>query len=157
MEKYIENFDIICLSETKTDSIDSDSLIEYRAFCKTKLNKRLQYGGYYGIAVLVKKTIAVYFKVIENVVSDSVLWLKVDGNAFGIDIVIGAVYIPHEGSKYHNNSIYDNIAEDYINIKAMYDVPIILMGDYNSRTGNLDDVDVMDTRVKKLPKYRNRR
>ena len=50
-------------------------------------------------------------------------------------MILGAVYLPHEASDYHHEDIYEFLADDIITIKANLDVPIILLGDFNSRVG----------------------
>ena len=54
-------------------------------------------------------------------------------------LIIGAVYLPHEGSHY-DQSIFDNLSTDLVYLKSNYDSPnICLIGDFNSRTGLLND------------------
>ena len=38
-------------------------------------------------------------------------------------------------SDYYHDDIYDFLADDIVSIKATFDIPIILLGDFNSRTG----------------------
>ena len=50
------------------------------------------------------------------------------------------MYIAPEGSKFHDVDVYDVLSEDIINISCSYaDLPICLIGDFNSRTGQLND------------------
>ena len=53
--------------------------------------------------------------------------------------LIGSVYVPHEGSKYYEDDWDDKIIDDCIKLKAKYNMPFLLMGDFNARTGHLDD------------------
>lgn len=77
--------------------------------------------------------------------SQSVLWLKVQQEALGLNFILGAVYLPHEGSAFCDDDIFDDLGNDIVNINAKYDLPIILAGDFNARTGSIDDfVDVED-------------
>ncbi len=48
-------------------------------------------------------------------------------------------YIPCEGSIYHHPQIFENLAEDIVEIKDKYNGPISLIGDINARTGLLPD------------------
>ena len=57
----------------------------------------------------------------------------------GFEFILGAVYLPHEASDYHHEDIYEFLAYDIITIKATLDVPIILLGDFNSRLGLKSD------------------
>ena len=52
----------------------------------------------------------------------------------GYDCIIGAVYIPHKMSDYSHDDIYDFLADDIVSIKVTFVIPIILLGDFNSRT-----------------------
>ena len=71
--------------------------------------------------------------IIEKFVSKSVLWIHLNKNVSGIKFILGAVYLTHEASDYHHEDIYAFLADDIITIKATLDVPIILLGDFNSR------------------------
>ena len=73
-----------------------------------------------GIAVLVKNDLSKCVSLVTNIISNSVLWLKINKNVFGLDFVLGAVYIPHEGSQYHDKDAFENIAEDIVYIKSKY-------------------------------------
>ena len=50
------------------------------------------------------------------------------------NFIIGAAYIPNEMTDYYHDDVFDFLANDIITIKSSYDVPIILLGDFNSRT-----------------------
>ena len=60
------------------------------------------------------------------------------------------MYIPHEASKYHDSDLFDELAEDIINIKSKYDAPICMIGDFNSRTGNLDDFIILEEQISEI-------
>ena len=70
--------------------------------------------------------------------------------------------MPHEGSKYHDNTLYDELSLDIGNIKNKYDLPILLMGDFNSRTSNANDImmieaqdNILDASNFKYPNFIN--
>ena len=71
----------------------------------------------------------------------------IDKIVFGTDLIIGAMYLPHEGSKYHSNEIFDNLNDDMLMINVNYNLPICLIGDSNSRTGLIDDFLYIDHHV----------
>ena len=85
-------------------------------------------GGINGISVFIREHIAHNCTIIDKFVSESVLWIHLNKNVSGLEFILGAVYLPHE-------DIYEFLADDIITIKATYDVPIILLGDFNSRVG----------------------
>ena len=62
-------------------------------------------------------------------------------------IIIGAVYLSHGGSQFHDDDIFNNLAEDIINIYTASEAHVILVGDFNSRTGKLDDFTSIDDTV----------
>ena len=65
--------------------------------------------------------------------------LKFNGNVLCDPFIPGAVYIPCEGSHYHHNEIVDTLSEDLINFRVSLDLPVVLLADFNSRTGILND------------------
>ena len=68
-----------------------------------------------------------------------VIWIKVADS-----FILGALYLPYEGSKYYKNDIYDDLSLDICNIKSKYDMPLLLTGDFNSRTGLLNEIMILE-------------
>ena len=62
-----------------------------------------------------------------------------DKDVTGFELILGAVYLPCEGSIYHHHDIFSDIAQDLITVKSDFNIPVCLIGDFNSRTGLLDD------------------
>ena len=60
---------------------------------------------------------------------------------------MGKVYVSHERSKHHDHDIFDAIETDIFNLQNECDLPIVMVGDYNVRTGMLDDVVTCDDNV----------
>ena len=46
---------------------------------------------------------------------------------------------------YHNKEQYTELSLDILSIKSDYNLPIVLIGDFNGRTGVLNDVMLMET------------
>ena len=149
LEEFIENFHIVCLTETKTDTPDlsNTSLNDYTCFAKKKTKITHKFGGVHGICMIIKNNLVKHVTIIDEKQSSHILWLYINKNAFGLACLIGAVYIPHEASKYHDNEIFDEINEDIISLKSSYDVPICIIGDFNSRTSTLDDFVTLDEQI----------
>ena len=80
-----------------------------------------------------------FAKVLCDISSPYILWVKFDKEAFGFECAIGSVYIPCETSKYKDKGKFEVIYDDINSITAINDIPICLVGDFNSRTGELDD------------------
>ena len=144
-DEYAKYYDILCLSETKISNdtnIDlSDTLLnDYFCYTKEKTIDSHQYGGVHGICMLIKNSIAKYSKKITNVQSPYVLWVQFDEKAFGLSCVIGSVYFPTENGDHKDKDLYDKILNDISHMKGKLGLPVCLIGDMNSRTGNLDDL-----------------
>ena len=152
LDEYAKDFHIICLSETKTDAPDliDTALCDYTCFVKSKSIKKHKFGGIHGLCMLVSENISKHAKLLEENYSKHVLWVYFNKKAFGLSCVFGSVYIPHEASKYYNKELFDELAEDIINIKSKYDAPICLLGDFNSRTGTLDDFTVLEEQISEI-------
>ena len=145
IDKVISDFDIICLTETKTDFMENFDLGNYHCFQMQRKNTNIKLGGFHGICILVRGELLKNVEVIgSDTLSDSVLWLKI--NHHEASFVLGAVYLPHESSKYHDNLMFENLLLDLASLKNLLDLPFLLAGDFNSRTGNLNDsLELSDT------------
>ena len=143
-DEYVKNFDIICLSETKlSKSTDIDFagtyLNDYQCFTKEKSINSHQYGGVHGICMLIRNNIVNHSKLITGVQSPYVLWVQFNEEAFGFSCVIGSVYLP--GTKTHKDSeMFETIYDDIFYLKGILELPICLIGEMNSHTGELDDI-----------------
>ena len=59
--------------------------------------------------------------------------------AFGQGFVLGAAYFPHEGSKYSEDGMFDDLLLDLTELNGRYELPVVLLGDFTARTGLVDD------------------
>ena len=139
LELFIKDFDLICLSETKCHHVDKDLFPGYSPLVKKKNDVAHVYGGIHGICMLIKNDKEKYVTLIEDTASDSLLCIKFCNRETKNDFILCAVYIPHEGSPYCSSDVFDVIADDLMNLNVKYALPIILAGDFNSRTGLLND------------------
>ena len=143
-DEYAKQFAIICLSETKlaknTDiDLTGTNLNDYLCITKEKTIKSHQYGGVHGICMLIRNNIVNHSKIITGVKSPYVLWVQFSKEAFGFSCVIGSVYLPC--TKTHKDpEMFESIYEDIFYLKGILELPICLVGDMNSRTGELDDI-----------------
>lgn len=146
-EQYIKDFDFICLSETKANYIADDEFSGFNSFFSPKKvqNKRSKKSP--ELAILVNEKVKKFTKIIENTSSDWILWLMVGENSENIEFILGCTYIPCEGSTYHNDHIFDDIADDILSFQADFDVPLILMGDFNARTATKNDFTHFDNDI----------
>ena len=129
------DFDIICLAETKNFSYDlSDTLLNnYTVFTLKNLGEELF--ATHGACILVKQDIAKFFKLIEGT-SRQTIWLSVDKKLTGNEFILGSVYVPCESSLYYDAKVFEDLFTDI----SLFDLPVCLIGDFNARTGELNDV-----------------
>ena len=127
------------MSETKNDNIERSAIENFVSICMPRKSNVHKYGGIYGICVLVKVSLAPFVSVLSNCDSENVFWIKIDKKIYDTELIIGATYIPHEGSPYYDNSVFDTLLNDIVDLNAVHNCPITLIGDFNSRTGELSD------------------
>ena len=142
IDVYLSSFDILCLSETYTQEpdLENSSLHDFKVFTlDNKIPELRKFGGTHGVCILVKQYLSNNVKVIENMSSNDCLWVLLDENILGFKLVIGALYVPCEGSKYFCNDAFDILESDIIELSCRYDSPVCLIGDFNARTGNVSD------------------
>ena len=150
-DEYVKCFQVICLSETKlSKNTDIDfsgtSLIDYNCYTKEKTIESHQYGGVHGLCMLVSNNIVKHSKLITGVKSPYVLWVQFSEEAFGFSCVIGSVYLPC--TKTHKDGeMFETIYDDIFYLKGILELPICLIGDMNSRTGELDDILIFEREV----------
>ena len=80
-----------------------------------------------------------FIKIINSTESDNIFCLLVGTDEDHPEFILCCTYIPPIGSPYHNEFIFDYISLDLLNLQAKYDVPFIMLGDFNSRTATLSD------------------
>jgi hypothetical protein len=111
---------------------------------KSKVHK---FGGVHGLAILVKNSISDYVTVLEETTSNCVLWLHIKQEVCGREVIISGVYIPGECSYLYEASQFDDITDDIVSLQAKVDALIALLGDFNARTGLLDDFMEIEDKV----------
>ena len=87
-----------------------------------------------------KKEIFAFSERIQGTVSESITWIKIDDDILGYKFILAAVYLPCEGSIHHSNEVFDNFVHDVIYIRSRFDLPFCFLGDFNARTGTLNDI-----------------
>ena len=77
LDEYAKAYQIICLSERKTDSPDlsNTSLFDYTCFIKNKKVHKHKFGGIHGLCMLVNKNVSKYAKLLDEYSSDNVALL----------------------------------------------------------------------------------
>ena len=129
---YIKKYDIALFMETKLQKIPQNEFPDHEIFT-SKQKTRM-----HGLALLIKNEIFSYRKKL-NGKSPCVLWLLIGSSEHKLNFIIGSVYIPGYDSKFADQSDFDIISEDILTFRERYNCPFLLMGDFNARTGILDD------------------
>ena len=146
-KNFCSVFEIVCLQETwgRSEGDFTDLLLNYQSFVSIRSSDKHCSGG---VAIYVKDEIAQGCNRILNEVKDAV-FLKLDKQFFGWenDIVLGSIYLSPEGSViYTEGKSGTEILENYILklLNSCTDYHLLLVGDFNSRTGNMDDFILRD-------------
>ena len=146
MKNYLANFTIVSICETwaRTKDEFSEFLSSHKCFSCFK-KRASNTGRYYGgISVYVSFEISKFIHRLEPPSKD-VIFLRIQKEAFNSanDIVLGCVYLAPEGSNtYRDNetngiAILENHILDLFSKHSNFD--LILLGDFNARTGHLLD------------------
>ena len=136
--EYLQQFDIFCVSETRTN--EGPRLVNYMVINLENKPEHYPLPGIHGINIYIKNNLYSMCKPIniENKNCDSVIWVNIL-NYF----ILGAIYVPHDRSKYNYDGLFTDITCDLALIRE-HNLPIMLIGDLNSRTKNLNDIWVLD-------------
>ena len=69
------------------------------------------------------------------------LWVEFNIPHCNETIVIGVIYNPPDSSRYKDSNFFENLETTLMNISSTKrHKSIIRLGDFNARTGNLDDI-----------------
>ncbi len=142
---------IIGLTETHGLPEDNITLSGYQAFhiCRQKSGQK-RHGG---IAFLVKKEIKQGVKFLSSETRD-IAWAILSKDFFGIeqDLYIGLVYFSPVNSSYAKKLEYNPFDQLLADIEKYSDSGrVIIMGDFNARTGSLNDQMPTDRCDKHIP------
>lgn len=140
--EFLSRYDIICLSEIKTDQYDEVDIDGFRFISTNRALAKRKSGG---VGVLVKNTIWPHVKILDNSY-ENCLWFTFD-DYYDLSCIFGAVYIPPEGSPYSSVSIFDKLEQDIIKYCSDDKTYTCLMGDFNASSGLLSDFIIL---MKKL-------
>ncbi len=142
-----KNLDILCLSETWTKA-ETNNFYKLKGFCKplhkpaTKAKgKKGRPSG--GMLVYFRKEIQNGIDQVKISRKHNIIWFKLKKSFFGIqkDLYICSVYIKPESA--HNSDLaFEELERDMGKYSMLGDV--MMIGDFNSRVGNLKDFIIND-------------
>ena len=141
--ELIKNYEIIGIQESKTDDCDVINIPGYNIFYNNRENLSRRKSG--GLALLVKEEIQNYVKIEKQHSSQLVLWFSISRELLMTenDVLCGVVYVPPIGSKYANEDPFAELHAEILKTSSE-NSQIILMGDFNSRTGERSDIFLSD-------------
>ena len=134
MSEYVKAFDVCCIGETKLHNIPENEFFGHDILTfkqKTSLH---------GLAIFIKHGVFSFVQKVK-LKSTSVFWVALGSSINSVYFVVGAVYIPGDCSKFADPDDFHFICEDILTLKNKFESPIILMGDFNARTGVRSDFD----------------
>ena len=135
----IRNYDILGIQESKTDDCDFVNIPGYNVYFNNRENLSRRKSG--GIVLLVRKELHNFVNVESYHNSNLILWCTISRRLTQTenDVYCGVVYIPPIGSKYASDDPYTELQGEILKY-CTNSSQIILMGDFNSRTGKKDDI-----------------
>lgn len=140
----INCYDIIGIQESKTDDCDDIHIPGYSITYNNRQELSRRKSG--GIVLLIKNEIQKYIKIDTKQDSKLVQWFSISGviSPTNETISCGVVYIPPYGSRYAHEDPYVELQREILRF-CNNSKNLILMGDFNSRTGEKDDFQEIDT------------
>ena len=141
-QEFLNQYDIICLTEIKTDQYDEVNIDWLKFISASRAVAKRKSGG---VGVFIKKTIWPFVNILDNS-SENCLWFTFNDH-YDLKCVLGAVYIPPEGSPYSSVSIFDKLEQHIINFCANENTYTCLMGDFNAKSRLLSDFITIDDEI----------
>ena len=146
-QQIIKPYSFVCLSELRTSFISPD---EFPGFHHIISDRKCTIDGMEtrkltGLAILIDENIS--YEIIKGTSCEWVLWVKVINLKNQYNFLLGSVYIPCETSVYHDGCIYETLLCDMLDLYAKFDLPFVIMGDFNSRTSTKSDILPIESHV----------
>ena len=144
----ISSCDIFGVNETwlkddEDEEEDNEDEISVEGFEYYPLNRKCKKGpSRGGIGVFIKNELKDNIKIRYHLSNDDVLWCCLKKKFFGYndDVYVGIVYIPPETSTREKRLNIDHFQILQENVSKINSENIVLLGDFNARTGASDDV-----------------
>lgn len=155
IQQYMNKYDIVFIEETHLDKENKDNIYitgfgRGQHFIRPKRKKATSASG--GISLFIKEHLQQKITILPRSNCD-IVWLQIKNkNTRGADLFIGCAYIPPETSSFgreFTSKVWDKLEEDLEELSSKGYVT--LCGDFNSRTGDLQDYIPSDNDVFKYP------
>jgi hypothetical protein len=158
-DRFLHDFDVVGLVHTGVfEGMAADLSISTAHACLYARNRPLspQSGGH---AIFVKKRLYKHASVVLDKIETGVVWIKVQCPQNNRKAVfIGFVYLPPQASNYYTqihsqpfDAHMSSLQKDIMFFQESGQV--ILMGDFNARTGRLNEWDLLDPHERRLLEY----
>ena len=138
VQDLLESHHIICLSETW---LDSPHDVEIKGYSHISITRKRTTGARRnsgGVSILYRNDVDVTH--ISNFVNETHLWVRILTRDEDNPILLCAVYIPPESSKYADITAFDSLEQDMVFLRNRYpNCDFIIAGDFNARTSDLPD------------------
>jgi hypothetical protein len=143
--QYVTQYDVLIFLESKTDELDAqffEELFDDLDYSFVMLSRK--YVSNYrsgGIAVAIRKSFSDSISYINNT-GHSGLWFLANKQLtnYDSDILIGAVYVPPESSRFSSVDLFDDIERSLCELRSRYcNCDVLLFGDFNAYTQTNDD------------------
>ena len=145
LQDTVKGFDVVGLTETLNNNFDKSLFDDFEVFTGDSNDKLC---GTHGLAFLIRKGIKHHF-------SDHGIGMSVKIIAGNEQFTIGLFYLPCENSKYWDASLFDKLQNNVISLK-LSSAKTIMMGDFNARTGEMNDFVDFDDNEDMLPVRKNK-
>lgn len=139
----INKYDIVGIHESKTDDCDEFDIPGFKVVFNNREKLSSRKSG--GIVLLIKEEYFEYIQIDTKQQSKLVQWFSISHLISPITerIYCGVVYLPPQGSRYANEDPYTELQQEILRY-CQDSNNIILMGDFNSRTGEKADYTCID-------------
>ena len=142
--KFLTKFDIILLSETWSSEGDNFELCGYTFYnYPRQLRNQKAKRGSGGLGIFVWNDIANVVTCVKYT-KDIIAWIKLDKDYFGLETetYIANIYCVPAGSTYPIDDPFDILLHDLSQLPGPWQ--ILVCGDYNTRTGTVNDYMIHD-------------
>jgi hypothetical protein len=144
---YLNDRDIIAVTETKLRNGD---VIEFDGFTFFHVNREHAKHASGGVELFVRDNLSSFVQQLHTT-SDFCLMIEINDELCGQNVLLRVVYIPPESSPYSSIELFDEL-ENHILDSAPFckGAALCMLGDINSRTGQLCDILEIDKTIDNL-------